>query len=66
MGDERFLQMLAELRRRYEFRSISTQDFRALVKRIPASSDERNQYRRLLRQLGIFRRSSVASNFSTR
>ena len=32
MGDERFLQMLAELRHRYEFRTISTQDFRALIK----------------------------------
>ncbi len=31
MGDERFLKMLAELRRRYEFRSISTQDFQALA-----------------------------------
>ncbi len=32
MGDDRFLRMLAEMRRRYEFRSISTADFRGLVK----------------------------------
>ena len=32
LGDQRFLKMLAELRRRYEFRSISTDDFRALVR----------------------------------
>jgi aminopeptidase N len=32
LGDERFLKMLAELRRRYEARSFSTEDFRALVK----------------------------------
>lgn len=31
MGDERFLKMLAELRRRYEFRSISTGDLRSLA-----------------------------------
>jgi hypothetical protein len=32
LGDERFLKMLAELRRRYEFRSISTDDFRLLAR----------------------------------
>ena len=32
MGDERFLKMLAELRRRYEFRSVSTGDFRSLAR----------------------------------
>jgi hypothetical protein len=32
LGDERFMKMLAELRRRYQFRSISTEDFRALAK----------------------------------
>jgi len=32
MGAERFLKMLAEMRRRYEFRAISTQDFANLVK----------------------------------
>ncbi len=32
MGDERFFKMLAELRHRYEFRSISTADFQSLVK----------------------------------
>ena len=32
MGDERFLNMLAEMRRRYQFRSISTENFRALTK----------------------------------
>jgi len=32
LGDERFFDMLAEMRRRYEFRSISTEDFRALAK----------------------------------
>ncbi|HML18296.1 MAG TPA: M1 family aminopeptidase [Bryobacteraceae bacterium] len=32
MGDERFLSMLAELRRRYEFKSISTTDFRSLAR----------------------------------
>ena len=32
LGDERFMKMLAELRRRYEFRSISTEDLRALAK----------------------------------
>jgi hypothetical protein len=32
MGDAPFLKMLSEMRRRYEFRSISTDDFRALAK----------------------------------
>jgi hypothetical protein len=32
MGDERFLQMLAELRRRYESRPFSTADFRSLAR----------------------------------
>lgn len=32
LGDERFLKLLAELRRRYEFRSVSTEDFRVLTK----------------------------------
>ncbi|HEV2201313.1 MAG TPA: M1 family aminopeptidase [Bryobacteraceae bacterium] len=31
MGDERFLAMLAELRKRYEFRPLTTEGFRALV-----------------------------------
>lgn len=31
MGDERFLAMLAELRKRYEFRPVTTEGFRALV-----------------------------------
>jgi len=31
LGDERFLKMLAELRRRYEFRSITNEEFRALA-----------------------------------
>lgn len=32
MGDDRFMRMLAELRKRYEFKSITTEDLRALVK----------------------------------
>jgi aminopeptidase N len=32
LGDERFLKMLAELRRRYEFKVVSTDDFRSLAK----------------------------------
>ncbi len=32
LGDESFFKMLAEMRRRYEFRSISTEDFRELAK----------------------------------
>ncbi len=32
MGDDRFLKMLAELRRRYEFRSFSTANFQALAR----------------------------------
>ncbi len=31
LGDDRFLKMLAELRRRYEFRTITTEDFRTLA-----------------------------------
>jgi aminopeptidase N len=31
LGDDRFLKMLAELRRRYEFRAITTEEFRALA-----------------------------------
>ncbi len=31
LGDERFLNMLAELRRRYEFRSVTSEEFRALA-----------------------------------
>jgi len=32
MGDDRFLKMLAEMRKRYEFRTISTEQFRDLAK----------------------------------
>jgi aminopeptidase N len=32
LGDDRFLKMLAELRRRYEFRAVSTDDLRVLAK----------------------------------
>jgi aminopeptidase N len=32
LGDQPFLKFLAEMRRRHEFRSISTEDFRALIK----------------------------------
>jgi hypothetical protein len=32
MGDQRFLQMLAELRHRYEFRPVTTDDFRMLAR----------------------------------
>jgi len=32
LGNERFLKMLAELRRRYEFRSVTIDDFEALAK----------------------------------
>ena len=32
LGDERFMKMLAEMRKRYQFRSISTEDLRALAK----------------------------------
>jgi hypothetical protein len=31
LGDDRFLKMLAELRRRYEFRAITSEEFRALA-----------------------------------
>ncbi len=31
LGDERFLKMVAELRRRYEFRVVTTEEFRALA-----------------------------------
>lgn len=31
LGDERFLKMLAEMRRRYQFRAITSEDFRALA-----------------------------------
>jgi len=42
MGDERFLQMLAELRHRYEFRPVTTADFRMLARefRPPRTSAE--------------------------
>jgi hypothetical protein len=46
MGDERFLKMLAELRRRYEFRAVTTENLRALAKEFrppntnPAAMDE--------------------------
>ena len=45
LGDERFFRMLAELRRRYESRAVSTEDLRPLVKEFlpprmrPASVD---------------------------
>jgi hypothetical protein len=32
LGDERFMKMLAEMRHRYEFKSIATEDLRALAK----------------------------------
>jgi len=39
MGDERFLKMLAELRRRYELRAITTEEFQALAAEfLPAHS----------------------------
>ncbi len=39
LGDERFRKMLAELRRRYEFRVITTEEFRALAAEfLPAHS----------------------------
>jgi Peptidase family M1 domain len=39
LGDERFLKMLAELRRRYQFRIITTEEFRALAAEfLPARS----------------------------
>jgi aminopeptidase N len=31
LGDDRFLKMLAELRRRYEFRAVTSEEFRALA-----------------------------------
>ena len=31
MGDEKFLAMLAELRKRYEFRAVTTEGFRGLI-----------------------------------
>jgi hypothetical protein len=31
LGDDRFLKMLAELRRRYQFRAVTTEEFRALA-----------------------------------
>ena len=34
LGDEVFLKMLGELRRRYEFRAVTTEDFRALVREL--------------------------------
>lgn len=40
LGDERFLKMMAETRRRYEFRSISIENFRDLAKEfMPPRSD---------------------------
>jgi hypothetical protein len=32
LGDDRFMKMLAELRKRYEFKSVTTEDVRALAK----------------------------------
>jgi hypothetical protein len=32
LGDERFMKMLAELRKRYEFKTVTTEDLRALAK----------------------------------
>jgi hypothetical protein len=42
MGDPQFLKMLGELRKRYEFRSVSTADFQALARefRPPKTSPE--------------------------
>ena len=41
MGDERFMKMLGELRRRYEWKTLDTEDFRALCAEFlpPGSSD---------------------------
>ncbi len=41
LGDERFLKMLAELRRRYEFKAVETEDFRRLCAEFlpPGSND---------------------------
>ncbi len=38
MGDDAFFKMLAELRRRYEFKTITTADFRALVREMRPQS----------------------------
>ncbi len=41
LGDERFLKMLSEMRRRYEFRSLSTSDFQALAEEFaPPGADK--------------------------
>ena len=63
MGDDRFLKMLAELRRRYDSRTVSTEQFLALVKefrRLAHGRREDIQCRRVLRQLGVFDRDSGA------
>ncbi len=38
MGDDAFLKLLAELRKRYEFQTITTEDFRALVRELRPKS----------------------------
>jgi hypothetical protein len=42
LGDERFLKMLAELRRRYEFKVVDTEDLHALVKEFLPPKVSRN------------------------
>ena len=42
LGDERFLKMLAELRHRYEFKVVTTEGFRALVKEYVAPKVSKN------------------------
>ena len=69
MGDQRFLPMLAELRRRFESKSISTRDLQELVKEFAAKPGAAGsalhglcgQRRLVLRQLGPVDRHSVRS-----
>ena len=53
MGDDRFLKMLGEMRKRYEFRAISTEQFPRSGEGIRSSQDGSKRGRRHFRQLGV-------------
>ncbi len=54
MGDDAFFKLLAELRRRYEFKSVTTARFHGAGARVAAEGHGSGSDRHVLRELGIF------------
>ncbi len=60
MGDDAFFKLLAELRRRYEFKLVTTADFQALARELRPRGLSGGRDRCLFRQLGVCHRDSDA------